>query len=126
MEMSMEMFERIVGLLAENRVAIQTSENALGQRLDGIQKDLGEIRTTHSLHRASLEALEEDLTEVQKELRSINRALGSQDQALEGLTQLTKTNFNMTESVLKHIHGEAGGIGHGQEEHHEEAEGHPR
>lgn len=119
MELSDTQFERLVTMLADNRVAIVTAKNALSVEIQAVKQDLG-LRI--EFMGGKLEAIEEDLGKVQATgrehaalLESIDSTTREQvgivkamDQSLVGVTQLAKTNFDMIESLNKHILGESG------------------
>jgi hypothetical protein len=110
MELTDGQFERLVGLLAENRVAIVTAKNEIMSEVEKTKRELREeIRSAVSgqtLTRAHLTAIEEDVGKVQVILRGHTAEFGKVHQALEGITQLTKSTWDQTESLQKHIHGE--------------------
>jgi hypothetical protein len=118
MELSDAQFEHLVGMLADNRVAIVNVEFALMTELEKTKRELREeIKAAVSgqgLLTAHLTAIEEDVGKVQATLRGHTEELGKVDrqlrfvhQSLEGVTQLCKSTWDLTESLQKHIHGEA-------------------
>jgi hypothetical protein len=116
MELTDGQFERLVGLLAENRVAIVTASNELMSELEKTKRELREeirhIASGQSLLGSHLTAIEEDIGKVQVAQRGHTEEFGRVHQALEGLTQLSKSTWDISESIQKHIHGEAGSIDH--------------
>lgn len=121
MELTDGQFERLVAMLAENRVAIVNAENTLMSELEKTKRELrGEIKAAVSgqgLLSSHLTAIEEDLGKVQVAQRGHTEELGKMHQALDGVVQLTKSTWDQTESIQKRIHGE--GIEHvaGHESH---------
>jgi hypothetical protein len=111
MELTDGQFERLVGLLAETRVAIRSSHNELMSELEKTKRELREeirhVASGQSLLGSHLTAIEEDLGKVQIAQRGHTEEIGQVHQALEGITQLTKSTWDQTESIQKHIHGEA-------------------
>ena len=127
MELSDSQFERLVTMLADNRVAIATAKNELSAEIQTVKRDLG-LRIEFVA--GKLEAVEEDLGKVQSTQREHGALLGSveqlqrehtdviaqMDQSLLGVTQLAKSSFDMIESVNKHLLGEPGTLQHGDPE----------
>lgn len=98
MELSDEQFRHIVNLIAETRVEFR---DALSELSFELRTGLSGIRKNQIVAQETLYAIEADVQKIQGALRA-------HDQALDGLTQLGKTNFDMNESVLKELHGESG------------------
>ncbi|MES2403754.1 MAG: hypothetical protein V4567_05360 [Pseudomonadota bacterium] len=127
MELSDSQFERLVTMLADNRAAIRTVKNELSLEIQAVKRDLG-LRIEFVA--GKLEAVEEDLGKVQTTGREHGALLESidgmtreqagiiqaMDQALVGVTQLSKTSFDMIESLNKHVLGESGTLHHGEGE----------
>lgn len=99
-------FERLVGMLADNRVAVTQLGNELDLFRQEIQQVFQGMNRDLSMQGKLLHAVEEDLSGVQRTLRD-------HTQALDGITQLCKTTFDLHESLQKHIHGESSSIEHG-------------
>jgi len=104
-ELSEAQFERLVGMLADNRVAIHTVKNEV---VAAIAESEGRLKKEIQFLGAGLTALEEDMGRVQVGIRELLKTQGDHSQAVDGLTQLGKTNFDMNESILKQLHGESG------------------
>jgi hypothetical protein len=106
--MTDEQFNRIVSLIADTRTEFR---EALGDLKTEMRAGFAGVRKNQIVAEALLGTMESDLSHIQGQLRA-------HDQALDGLTQLSKTNFDMHESVLKAIHGGAGSstMGHGETE----------
>lgn len=104
MSISEEQYERLIGLLTDNRVAITTLGREIGLRLDELERgqQLG-----FKLLGARCQAIEDDIGKVQSELREVVRVQTEHTQSLVGLTQLCKSGWDLTESLQRHIHGEA-------------------
>lgn len=126
MEISDDQYERLVGLIAEARAAFVTELNSVNVTLEEAQRSsrsrFGELKAGIELTQSSLNVIEEDLSQVQTQVRDINRVqgehgkiLGEHGQSLEGLTELASTNFDLIESLNKHIHGESSSIRHDAE-----------
>ncbi len=94
MEISDEQFDRLVGMIAESRVEFRAAMSDLQL----------ELRTGIAGIRSNQVVIKETLSAIEAELNQIHIKQRSQDQALDGLTQLGKTNFDMNESVLKALH----------------------
>lgn len=111
-ELTNAQFERLVGMLAENRVALQDGLREISEasRLRYI-----EIKKQLSLHQSTLDVVQGDLIEVQKSIHGLAETQAKHDTALGGLTELASTNFELIESINKHIHGESSRITHGAE-----------
>lgn len=111
MELSDAQFEHIVGLLADNRVAIVSAKNEMLTELERAKRDLRvEIRSAVDGQRvigSQLTAIEEDLGQLQKGQRGGREEIALINQTLEGVTQLCKSTWDLTESIQKHIHGES-------------------
>jgi hypothetical protein len=105
-EISEAQFERLIGMLADHRVALHAAKNEISAE---IQKVKTELSKQLSFLQSHVDVVEVDLNRVQKTQRA-------HDQALDGLTQLGKSNFDMNESILKHLHGESSSIRHGHAE----------
>jgi len=101
-ELTDAQFDHLIDELAKTRVATLTAisdlEGKLTKRIDDLRSGMGLMHTTFNV-------IEEDVGKIQATLRE-------HTQALEGLTELSKTNFDMLESVNKHIHGESSTISH--------------
>lgn len=110
MELSDAQFEHIVGLLTENRVAITSAKNEMLTELERAKRDLRvEIRAAvagQQVIGAQLTAIEEDLGQLQKGQRGGREEIALIHQNLEGVTQLCKSTWDLTESLQKHIHAE--------------------
>ena len=127
MELSDSQFEQIVGLITDVRVAVLTAKNEFSVELASVKKELGKHLV---LLQSSCDVLEIDLAKVQKVQRDHSEALATIEatqrthsgtlsaieQSLEGVMQLSKTNFDMIESINKRALGESGSIHHGDSE----------
>lgn len=111
MELSDAQFEQLVGMLADNRTAIINTKNELMNELEKTKRELRqEIKGVSgglSLLGSQLTALEEDVGKVQAGVRGHTEEFGKVHQTLEGITQLTKSTWDLSESIQKHIHGES-------------------
>lgn len=122
-ELSSAQFDQLVSMLADNRVAIATGLSdlkreflaALEESTIISRKRFEELKTGISLTQKTLDVIEEDLGNVQSEIRALAKVQRQHTQALEGLTELASTNFDLIESLQKRIHGESGSISHGAE-----------
>jgi hypothetical protein len=103
MEISDSQFETLVAMLADNRAAIINLDIKVSTELQEIRQDL---QRGFRLLGAQLTVLEEDLGKVQTEQRSHGKVLAEHTQALEGITQLCKSQWDVTESIRRHQHGE--------------------
>jgi hypothetical protein len=112
-ELTDAQFEQLIGMLAANRVEFRSGIAELKAEARG---GLAEIRKGLTLLQSASGVIEEDLTEVQKLLRSQGETIVKQTQAIDGLTQLGKTNFDMNESILKILHGEESSNSHDRAE----------
>lgn len=92
MELSDGQFERLVGMLADNRVAISNLGHELSSRIEQINKN-------QIVLQSSIDCLEPELNQVQLALRTQASTLQEHTQALDGITQLTKSIFDVTESI---------------------------
>lgn len=92
MELSDSQFERLVGMLADNRVAIAN----LGSDLS---LQIGQLAKNQLVLQSSVDCLEPELNQIQLALRTQAQTLAQHTQALDGLTQLTKSIFDVTESI---------------------------
>jgi hypothetical protein len=101
-ELSEDQFKILLDGAARGRVDVLTAINDL--RLELAQK-LNDLKVGFGLMRATLAVLEEDVGKIQVLQRE-------HTQSLEGLTELTSTNFDLIESMNKHIHGESSTIAH--------------
>lgn len=106
-ELSDAQFERLVGMLADNRVAVTQLTNDVDLWRQEVQRELQGMRHDFRMQGELLRALEGDVAQIQRTQRA-------QDQALDGITQLCKTTFDLHESLQKHIHGESSSIQHGE------------
>ncbi len=110
MELSDAQFEHLVGMLADNRTAIINTKNEVLNELEKTKRELREeIKAAvagQGLIGSHLTAIEEDVGKVQVTLRGHTEEFGKVHQALEGITQLSKSTWDLTESLQKHIHGE--------------------
>lgn len=100
MEMSDAQFEHLVGMLAQARVEFR----------DGLSEVQREVREGISTSRKNQIVAQSTLDAIDLDIQKIQRTLRAHDQSLDGLTQLSKTNFEMNESILKALHGEPGSI----------------
>jgi septation ring formation regulator EzrA len=116
MPLTHDQFERLVGMLAENRAAITSGLAALQVDLEHAQetsrKRFEELKQGIALTQKTLDVMEEDLGKVQSVVREVKAEVGKHTQAIEGLTELTSTNFDLVESLNKHVLGESGSISH--------------
>lgn len=107
MELTDGQFERLVGLLSENRVAIQTATIEIMSELEKTKRELrGEIKAAvfgQALIGSHLTALEEDVGKVQATLRGHTEEFRKVHQSLEGIVQLTKSTWDLSESLQKRI-----------------------
>ena len=95
-EVSDEQFERLVGLIAETRVAVFEVKSSLEVEISSLRESLG---ANLLVLKEQVGVIEEDLNEQQALTR---RVLEEHGQALEGLTQLGQSNFDLLQSVLEH------------------------
>lgn len=120
MELSDGQFEQLVGMLAESRAAIAGLASDVKVGLEGVElrlmKEITAVAKNHQFTMSLLQALEEDVGGLQSAVRRIGETqrttIASYDQALDGLTQLCRSTFDMTESIQKHIHEESSRSGH--------------
>jgi methyl-accepting chemotaxis protein len=145
LELSDEMYERLVALVTDARVAAQGCQREVAllreerdRDYKELKRDIDNIKAASQMLVEGFRAVEEDLTEVQSALREhsgefkeVNGAfkeqaiatemmakeINSLATAVDGISQLTKSNFDQLESFRKHvIDGESSGrIGHGEE-----------
>lgn len=143
--LSDEMYERLIALVTEARVAATNCQQELSllraerdRDYRELKKDIENIKAGSQVLVAGFAAVEEDLTEVQAalrehsvELKEVNSAfreqaiatelmakeINSLATAVDGITQLTKSNFDQLESFRRQvIDGEGSSrIGHGEE-----------
>lgn len=99
MELSDAQFEHIVGLLAENRVALQGLKNEIeidrktdAARLEGIAKNLVVLQS-------SIDCLEPELNKLHTAVRTQAVTLSEHTQALDGVVQLAKSSYDIVESI---------------------------
>lgn len=112
MELTDGQFERLVGMLADNRAAISTVKAELLMALSESEK---RIKTQVGLLHSAVDVLDVDLTRVQSALRKQGQQFERMEQSIVGLTELSKTNFDMQATILKRLHGEESDtITHGQ------------
>jgi hypothetical protein len=111
-ELTPVQFERLVSLVAETRIDMRTMLNEFREE-NRIRHD--EAKRNLALIQSSLGVVEEDLGAVQRTLREHGALLVRHGEAFDGLTKLASTNFDLIESINKHIHGESGSISHGEE-----------
>lgn len=108
MELSDQQFEHIVGLITECRVGIISAKNEMLTELERAKRDLRvEIRSAvagQGVIGSQLTAIEEDLGQLQKGQRGGREEIAEIKQSLEGVVQLTKSTWDLTESLQKHIH----------------------
>jgi len=101
-ELSDAQFDQLIDMMAKTRVdtltAIDDFRRDLNKRIDDLRSGAGLMHTAFNV-------LEEDVGKIQALQRE-------HTQALEGLTELGMTNFDMLESINKHIHGESSTISH--------------
>lgn len=113
MEISDAQFEYLTGLIAESRVEMRQGLSDL--RIE-IRDGFAGVRKGQIIANETAQALEADVGGMQRVQRAHGEVLGRIEQAVDGLTQLGKTNFDMNESILKKLHGEESGtVSHGQE-----------
>ncbi len=113
MEISDEQFELLTGMIAESRVELRQGISDL--RIE-IREGFAGVRKGQIVAHETALALEADVSGMQQVQRAHGEVLGRLEQAVDGLTQLGKTNFDMNESILKELHGkESGTVSHGQE-----------
>ena len=93
MELNDDQFERIIGMLAENRAAVSELRQEMKVEFESIRR---EITVGSRISSEAFVAIQEDLTQVQSMQRS-------HDQALRGLTQLCKSTFDVAESAMKRV-----------------------
>lgn len=124
MELSDAQYDRLITMLADNRVAVHTAKKQLSEEIQQVKKDLSKQIGFLS---SQVDAVDADLTKVQKATREHAAVLDSvektqrehggilkaMDQSLEGVTQLGKTTFDMVESINKRALGESSTIIHG-------------
>ena len=106
MDMSDAQFEQLVGLIAESRVEFRQAISDL--KID-LQAGFAGVRKNQVVAHETLVAVEGDLATVQGLLRK-------HEQALDGLTQLSKTNFDILDTVRKQLSGESITMTHGETE----------
>lgn len=108
MELSDQQFEQIVGLITECRVGIISAKNEMLGELERAKRDLRvEIRSAvagQAVIGSQLSAIEEDLGQLQKGQRGGREEIAQIKQSLDGVVQLTKSTWDLTESLQKHIH----------------------
>lgn len=104
-------------MLADNRTAIINAQNELTLKIEEVKKDqhlgfkmLSEWNAVHG----------DDIGKVQAELRKQGDELDKHTQALDGLTQLCKSAWDLTESLQRHVHAE-----HEEDVRHVHGEGSP-
>lgn len=114
-ELTDPQYERLITMLAENRVAVSDLHTALTLAEREWQSKLDQILAGLKLQGSALAAIEEDLTEIQKEMREMKETVGQHAQSLDGITQLTMTNYDLLETLTKHVHGESESIRHDQQ-----------
>jgi len=115
MEISDAQFEQLVAMIADSRVEMR-------QGLSDLQLELrtgfASFRKNQIVTQSEIEALTEDVQMLQNTQRDQGLVLGELLQATDGLTQLCKTNFDLTESIMKRLRSEESGtVSHGQESH---------
>ncbi len=113
MEISDAQYEHLVGMLADNRVAIVNAKNDLLLAIGKVKEDFG---ISHTLIHESLKVLGEDVTKVQGTLRDHGRSLAAHSQAIDGLVQLCKSTFDAAESANKRVLGESSTLRHDESE----------
>jgi ABC-type transporter Mla subunit MlaD len=101
-ELTDEQFDRLLNTLGEARADLITTLNDL--RLD-LEQRLDELKIGQGLLHTAANVIEEDVGKIQATLRE-------HTQALDGITELSKTNFDLIESLNKHIHGESSTLSH--------------
>lgn len=110
MELSDGQFEHIVGLLAENRVAINNVSSELQAVERRLLKEIGVVSRNAELTHALATAIEEDVGKVQTQVRRVSETqrttIASYDQTLDGIVQLGRSTFDMVESIQKQVHEE--------------------
>lgn len=113
MEISDSQYEHLVAMLADNRTAIINLDMKLSQELKELR---GDVATGHKILGAQMNALEEDVGQVQGGFRELSDTVKQHSQSLDGITQLTKSIFDMAESTQRHqrqTHGEEEQAHHG-------------
>lgn len=119
MEISDDQYERLVGLIADARATFITELNHVKVALEEVQaasrSRFADLKTGQALTQTTLNVIEEDLGTVQTDVREIKAEQAKHTQSLEGLTELASTNFDLIESLNKHIHGESSSIRHDAE-----------
>ncbi len=103
MEISEEQFERLIDLITDVRVEMANAQRDLGQDISEASEA---SRKRSGLLAETVKTIEEDLSSVQGSLRALARTLSQHTQALEGLTELAKSNYDMNVSILKLLHGD--------------------
>lgn len=93
-------------MIAEWRVETRTGLSNLGLKIVESEKNL---KTQIGFVHSTVEAIETDLTEVQRALRELKL---DHDQAILGLTELGKTTFDMSATILKRLRGDEEKISH--------------
>lgn len=103
MELSDTQFERLVGMLADNRVALT---NAISDLKSDLDLRLAGIEKNQLVLQSSVDCLEPELNQIHTALRTQATALEDHGkelaihgQALDGVTQLTKSCFDVVESI---------------------------
>lgn len=99
MELSDAQFEHIVGLLAENRVAVinLSNEMQLARTEDAARISVNEKNLL--VLQSSIDCLEPELNKIHTALRTQAATLTEHTQALEGVVQLTKSAYDIVESI---------------------------
>ncbi len=143
LELNDEMYERLVTLISEARVAAlscQQEVKILREERDRDYRELnlaiGHLSSGSRMLSEGFKTIEEDLTEIQKELRThsselkeVQEALREQAaatqsmaaeisklaQSVDGITQLTKSNFDQLESFRSQVLDGEAKISHGTE-----------
>ena len=122
-----EMYERLIGLVTDARVAAVNAENEtrilrqerdrdygeFKQKMDKLETSVQEMAQSVIMMGVGFSAIEEDLNDVQKAIRDHSMAssvmgqeVHNMAQSLDGITQLTKSLFDQQESLRQSVHGE--------------------
>ncbi len=144
LELSDEMYERLIALITEALISADACQREVALLRQEHERDYRELSQSaknvvagNQMLNEGFKAVEEDLTEVQSALRehsaefkevklafqeqalateAMAREINSLATAVDGITQLTKSNFDQLESLRQQvIDGEdSGRIGHGE------------
>lgn len=114
MEISDDQFERLVGMLADNRTAtinlgieiraeLQEDRKEWRAEFQSLRERVDNLKLGLSLQGAALSAIEADLGKLQASARKLSETVALHDQSFLGITQLTKSTFDLVNSVHERI-----------------------